>query len=324
MNCLRVSILSLGCLTALGCSACSCEREQHIRIINDADGELGVDLTIPARVEALIQLKKLHDKKAKDMLHKAILNNSAEDVRKAAQAGADIDNDKGGKAPLLLALSLQCYVAFSELIKLGAKVDVTQEVLSIAYNELALGNIKSIILLLKEASDASGYLKHNSSSMIDAILGNIMRKECDLETALELLEIIFKHGADATEVLAKDAVYSGDMNGKRDHCSAIIKLCIKYGANLNRVQGTIRLERVTERYIKVASYTTTTPLARCIVNKDIKSIEVLLEAGADVNQKVYLGDPNHPVNGEQSPLAIAINGSDAKIIEILRYYGANL
>ena len=92
------------------------ESTDIIDVINDTDQKVNIDLKVPARAEALIKIKKLHGQQPQEMLHKAILNNSAEEVRNAVLAGADVNNGKDGKLPLLWALLLKCCNAFEALV----------------------------------------------------------------------------------------------------------------------------------------------------------------------------------------------------------------
>ena len=71
----------------------------RVTIINNTPKPLQVDLTIPEETEAQIKLKKLNQPQSvkttsQDLLYRAIVNDSVADIKKAIQAGADINYTK--------------------------------------------------------------------------------------------------------------------------------------------------------------------------------------------------------------------------------------
>ena len=78
--------------------------DQVINIANNTNQLLSLNLTVPEYTAAVITMTKL--KSAQEMLHQAILDNSAEGIKKAVTAGADVNLYRDGKSPLLW----QCYL----------------------------------------------------------------------------------------------------------------------------------------------------------------------------------------------------------------------
>lgn len=278
-------------------SVISSNADQQINIVNDTASSLNIALPIPARTEAIIQMKKLHSQNTQEMLQKAILNNSAVEVRNAVQAGADINNGKDGKSPLLWALLLQRHEAFAELIRLGSNVHVVYEGVSLVLHSLKLQDAKSALLLLNNGADGSGLINgYNAIQLVISCIGTI-----DDTTVLEIIQKIINHGYDANKVLVDVYLYAIMYN---PICSDIINLAIRSGASPNY--------RI---HIASISY----PILCLAVLYDNKNaFRSLLNAGADVNQKV------RQPNGEQSILAVAIQKGNTEIIEMLVQRGASL
>ena len=251
-----------------------------------------------ARTEAIIQMKKLHNQQPQEMLQKAILNNSAIEVRNAVQAGADINNGKDGKSPLIWALLLQRQEAFAELIRLGSNVHVTYEGVSLVLHALKLDDLKSALLLLNNGANCSGSIGIDAIKLICCCVRSC---KSDNATILEFVQDLIKLGCAPNEFWA-----NGDLYLRRNLSSEIIKLIIKNGANPN-----YRLSCFPNGYYN--------PLYSAIANSNIEATKALLEAGADANQKICM-----PNQSEKSLLAIAIERGNKEIVEMLLAHGANL
>jgi ankyrin repeat protein len=275
-------------------------KTQRVNVVNDTNISMKIDVIVPARTEAIIMMKKLHEQNAQDMLHKAILSNSAEDVRKAVLAGANIDNGKDGKSPLLWALLLQRHDAFEELIKLGSNVKVTYEGVSLVLHASRLGDLKSAVLLIKKGVNISGQWIGSNISILERIYLDFMDKyKSDEANTLELVQELINHGFDANRFLVDGFIYTCNQL-----IPEIIKLCIKWEADPNYVmqsQGS-------------------TPLLSAIKKDNIKAVATLLEVGADANQEVTC-----TTNGiVAAPLLLAIDQSNAiAIMDVLLKHGAN-
>jgi ankyrin repeat protein len=137
-------VIALLYLTSLASSIAN-DKPQVTTIINGTDSSLNVDLTVPARAEALIRIRKIQVKFSQDILHKAILNNSIEEIRKAILAGADVNYIKDGKNPLFLAVALAQTNIVELLLENGAKPD--EKLIQYAIN---LNDIRSAYLIAKK------------------------------------------------------------------------------------------------------------------------------------------------------------------------------
>lgn len=73
----------------------------------------------------LLVSSNLHASDAQEQLHKAIVNNSPEQIKTAIEAGADINMGIGQQPPLLLAVLLDAYDAVKVLIANGANPNIT-------------------------------------------------------------------------------------------------------------------------------------------------------------------------------------------------------
>jgi hypothetical protein len=80
-----------------------------------------VNLPVPEQTQADITLKKLNV--LQDALHEGILKDSAEKIKEAVFAGADINCERNGASPLLWSIMLDKYNAVEALLQSGAKPD---------------------------------------------------------------------------------------------------------------------------------------------------------------------------------------------------------
>lgn len=306
MNCFRVRILSLGCLTALGFAAYACEREQHIRIINDADRELGVDLTVPARTEALIRFKKIKDLGVMDMWKKAMLydleahNKVMEHLKKGEiQAALDI-----------IKKEHNLFIYGYTYIKEAVKHNHTQ-------NDLLIIN-QIIQELINHGLDVDGVWRDfgNLQYHLDIFLKNGANPN-------QVIEI--SKGKFITPLLSQLGLDITNEKTYVNNCSnGQIEALLKAGADANQV--------VT---VRAGSQETWTPLLliiyKCrdnfhIINSAMHYIDLLIKAGANVNQQAIPCpyDINCCLRGAQNPLSLAFNLGLTEIVKVLLDNGATL
>ena len=125
--------------------------DQTISIENRTDFSLNLNLTLPERTAAVITMAKLKSQQElQDLLHKAILINSAEDIRKAVTAGANVNLGKDNKASVLFALLLKKENAVEALLKCGANTDIIYSGHSLLQQAIKLEDIKSALLIVKK------------------------------------------------------------------------------------------------------------------------------------------------------------------------------
>jgi len=255
-----------------------------------------------------------------DRLHKAILNNSAEEIKLAINAGADINLEKDGKYPLLLALLLKRYTALESL--LGAGANVCDSLVEHAVN---MGENKSLTLLLRSSVALTNPHKlleraFEKANLDDAVLlmqhgGRFATSQLGtrLHTSfqwlhrpgsLEFVQEVINSGYDVNSIWALQ-----DSNERADNLyksEALLRLLVKNGANPNH----------TIAY----SGQTWTPLFRAIAFQSKTGVETLLNVGADKDQKVNVRPISwlsHVQGGLYTPLAFAVAIGDNHLIELL-------
>jgi hypothetical protein len=106
---------------SLCCATASDNRIGSAHIVNDTDHTLNAEIGIPKRCQADVTITKID---AQEALFKAIRKDSVQGVRNAVRDGADVDQMIQDKTPLMWAIMLKRVKAATELIHLGATVDV--------------------------------------------------------------------------------------------------------------------------------------------------------------------------------------------------------
>lgn len=187
----------------------------------------------------------------KNMLYRAILNDSPDEIKMAIQAGADINDEnqfKEGLSPLGWAVSLTKSKATQALLecgasttKIGRPVAELQKLASnpIAY-ALAKGDIKTALLLLKH-SKAVDTLKHGSHMF-----------ECALKI---------------------------DPYGIEDEIFEFLQELINRGYDINSSSYTTTSTSVKSAWIS----------AICSRFYSVKTLELLMKNGANPSQLIYNG-----------------------------------
>ena len=168
---------------------------------------------------------------------------------------------------------------------------------------LNLGDVKSALLLVKNGADISGSI-YSVHDVLQLTINCACQRKANNAAILELIQELIRHGYDANKVLANFSVY---VTSEFDHnlSSEIIKLSLKCGANPSYITSP------SPNYSH-------TPLSLAVTYGNKEAVKILLDAGADLNQKV--GSKSY----SQSPLSIAINSENTEIIEILVAHGADL
>lgn len=87
---------------------------------NNTDSTLHIHQIIPSFTKSLALIHLTQIKSLQDMLFEAILNNSADEIRRSIQAGANVNLEKDGKRPLFWAVFFQRVNAIRCLIENGA------------------------------------------------------------------------------------------------------------------------------------------------------------------------------------------------------------
>lgn len=305
---------------------------RKVNIVNQATAPVRVDLTIPGRTEAQIQLKAIQQVRqlnpnAQALLLKAIANDSKEEIMRAIRIGADVNYVQGGMSPLLMAILLKKDKALQFLMEQGAQPNKTMFDYAIEQGR----NIKSAYLLAKRmgfdvnakyriwSQDITLLQFALSQDKIDFELAAILMKdgaycdhdimkhirfysEHDIKHLIQLMQGLLNCGCDLNSALTNNNIYFNE---------EALKWVLQNGGNPNHVF----VENISN------SGTFRTPLFTAIEQgASLSIIEILLNAGADVNQKAKL----YPSDKIQTPLAFAISQNRQDIVEFLIIRGATL
>jgi ankyrin repeat protein len=325
---------------------------RKVNIVNQATTPVRVDLTIPGRTEAQIQLKAIQRSRqfnpnAQALLLKAIANDSKEEIMRAIRIGADVNYVQGGMSPLLMAILLKKDEALLFLMEQGAQPNKTMFEYA-----ASLGYIKMAYLLARIIGlDINGTYCFNSTettllqyAINNAIGCNGCNTSCDIvrttlnegvndyyeviamlikdgaqcddnttahfcavlppNKAMPLLQELINRGYNPSSYLSHSVIYSSE---------EILRLVLKNGANPNHVFAVGNIEG-----------SICTPLFNAIMDGASQSIiEILLNAGADINQKAN-PYPGQWFDTVKTPLACAIFCRRQDIVELLVRRGATL
>lgn len=119
---ISINLLVLSSIVLLNVKAN--DDKSYVDVINSTDQSIRVkgsffDITVPEFSKMLLQLSKLN--LPQNMLHEGIMNNSAEDIKRAVKLGANVNEDKDGNSPILWAILLKRDNAVEALLQCGAQ-----------------------------------------------------------------------------------------------------------------------------------------------------------------------------------------------------------
>lgn len=302
---MKFNKLFLSVLTFISVNASN----ESIRIVNGTDHSLYVDFTIPSHCRADIVITKLN---LQNMLYAAILNDSIEEVNQAIQAGANATWEKDGKSPLSMAVLLKRSNIIKVLLRRITKINSTNKTL--VRDALKLGDIESALLLVKKGADVSQCIDQCMRLCVHALARNVGPSRI----LLELMQELINRGYDVNKIWYTGPDENGHVHDIYRNIEAL-NLFIRNGANPNHIiHG-----------FEGSPWGTSTPLMR-VTNFSNSTympvaLNVLIDAGADVNQKAnpYPNHPNSNLRGLQTPLSLAIARGNTSIIEFLIKHGAN-
>jgi ankyrin repeat protein len=276
-------------------------------------------------------------KPTKDALHQAILNDSAISIEQALQDAVRNSSDtpafsilmkaivsdsteaiksaitpvllegKNNNAPILWAALLKKSNAVKALLECGATADA-----SILQYSVKAGDFKTALLLVRSGIDISQVMQ-------DCMFEAYRYTNATPELALEFIEELIARGYNINDIWK---VFSYGLHEfEKDPQHRVLKLFIKKGANPNHDLGTI--VGFTYNLGKTPLLLFLTRFNRTLCDK--KAIEILLNAGANVNQKAYVnptGGFDHETNFK--PLAYAMKLGKSDLVELLLNHGATL
>jgi ankyrin repeat protein len=233
-------------------------------------------------------------------LYKAAADGRLEDLRKAIAAGIPVNSiDDSGKTALIYACDYQGSDECTEfLLSKGADSDYGDSTTGSALNYACMyGHLKRVKLLLDAGANVNLAGGYGRTPLMYATGG-------EAEDCTEIMKLLLKKGADVS------ARNDGDDDAFTEALSATLwkipveryKLLIENGYNVNGV--------------KTKYYHGQTPLMWACFCGKLDAVKILVEAGADVNQKEK--------NGETAIISAMQSGPDdhPEIVEYLLDHGA--
>ena len=343
---LSIKMIILCSTTLIGANPVK-EPSKTITIENNTDQTLNLNLPIPAQTIAFIQMKKLgkSQQELQDMLHTAILKDSAEEIEQAVQTGADVNMEKENKSPLLKAVLLRKSDAINALLDLGAVVNknIVQHAIdlksyaiacaltvkgnldknnlyfyapgqrknensrSLFYILVAHNQLQEVEYLLRQRPD---FIEGHWDTLVSVLISTI-RSNHTKEISVRLLRLMIERGYDVNNIWNNPNLNSVIKS------TEILNFFIAAGANPNTIID-VPLPNLPRRMS--ASTWKITPLLKTIELGSIESARALIKAGADINQ---LGNVQ-PTDKPSTPLSYAIEYGRTDIVALLLEHGASL
>lgn len=247
--------------------------------IDDKSFQEAVDRAVKDVFESFIKPKK--------RLRKAIMDNSAEDIKKAIEAGAIINFDDHSKSPLLHAVLSKKEKAVRALLEAGANPNIMYQGKKLIHN-LILNKGESTLLFINFGADFSGNID-GQHDLFNYIMGGHSGLWSNLQ--FYLMDMLIKKGNDIkpfyeTTDLSKNLFYqsiSNDIAEKKTTIPPSLFFLV-HGADKNQI-------------FTRSDGTTITPLMiaveYCLKNMKETQLDtalgkagsIFLEYGADINQQ---------------------------------------
>lgn len=330
---------------------------ETMRVINNTDQPLHIDYELPIYNRADTEIRPiLSQQELQDLLHEAILSNSANEIMKVVKAGANVNFFKDGKTPLKWATDLKKLNSAEVLKRCGAIIPCPQNMLFRAIlndspeeikhaiqagadpkygiaravefarpnaiqtlldcgakasigqglKSLAIGDIKSALLLFKNTPVSKDSLKELLDEKCDHrhILEYIFTRIDPTgihDLLLDLVQAIIDHGYDINSTAYKRVEINRkttqvksawiDAICSRFYSVEMLKLFMKNGANPNQLI-----------YDTSATWT---PLFIAIQANNLSAVKYLLEVGANIHQQCAPIPGRRGSGTQMTPLAYA-------------------
>ena len=220
------------------------------------------------------------------ILLKAIMNGTSEEIKTAFEPIINQGIDK--KTPLVWAVLLKKSNAVKALIEYGAEIDP-----SIVEYAMNMHDFSSMLEIVKSNIDIS---KHMQNYMIRTLIATGHGSK-DEAIAFELIQELINHGFNLNDIWNNPFNNYLFSNG----LEKTLKFFLEQGANSNQIIP------------NETNYST--PLLQAIKKANMQAIEMLLNAGADINQKA---------NSIKTPLSLAVSMGNAELVKLLLERGADL
>lgn len=224
-----------------------------------------------------------------EMLYQAVLKNSAEEVNQAIDLGADVNFVTNGKPQIFWALKLKKLKAFETL--LDNEATINEELI---FEAMRCETYKEAYAMVQKCKNISQKTADTIYELIICDRGN--RKEF----FFEMLETSISFGSiDINErwhALIRD-------NKHNIFTKQFVDFFIKKRANPNYIGNVSQSQYYT-------------PLRYAVLYGDLDAVQLLIDAGADINQKFTHGAKTY------TPLAFAVAVGRSSIAESLMQQGA--
>lgn len=251
-----------------------------------------------------------------EKLYQAILNDSAFEIELALKNGAHMNFMGGGRIhnPLGAAVELARSNAVEALLKCGANPNSNgiicgpHQNISLVYQAVLSGDIKSALSLVKHGSNFSGY--HAGKNVLYYALSFF---DNDEKTGIEFIQALIDRRYNIKDSNRDTNIwylchYPGGQ-GRSVLTKNLVQMLVKNGADVNQ---------------HISSNETITPLGLAVQELNVLGAQLLLEAGADVNCKFSLS------HGVFTPLAYAMHSYSAgqpvnvDMVKLLLQHGADI
>ncbi|HYL37658.1 MAG TPA: ankyrin repeat domain-containing protein [Bryobacteraceae bacterium] len=292
--------------------------------------------TIACLLLAGLSVPRTQAEGAGNPFYNAIRNNDLAALRRLLhQPGAAKNTDRRGTTPLMYAAALGSLDAMKLLVEAGADVNAVNDFGATPLMWCA-GDVAKVRYLLDRGASVTARSKEGRTPLAIAatydgsaeILKLMIEKGADvrakdasgtsvLESAvtvnnLEAARLLLAKGADPNTV--DDLGYTGlaQAAGSSDHSAELVKLLLDHGAKVNVVSGDT-VEIVKNGKIRIGWIT---PLMLAATQADYRAVQLLVNAGAQVNAKDIRG---------LTPLAFAVatDHADPRIVRLLLAKGAD-
>ncbi len=219
-------------------------------------------------------------------LLKAILSDNTEEIKQATQK--IIAEGKNGNAPIIWAALLEKPNAVKILLECSAKIDA-----NIVKYAIKVGDFESALTIVKSGMDISDIIQ-------DCVQLCTSSTNTDSDTILEFIQELINRGYKVNDA------WNLPPNLYQAFESKILKLLLKNGANPNQVI-------VGNRYGNAPLLIATHLAAH-------QAIEILLDAGANVNQAAKVRSYREPVTS----LFVAIAQNNIEVAKLFLDKGADI
>lgn len=302
------------------------------------NGKYVLDISLPAQLiitprteEKIQQYVNPGNLQPQELLHQAITNNSVEDVKKAIQAGANVNQGIGNQPPLLLAVISEKYKAAEELLNNGANPNITYKqkplfMQLIGPNKLEMANLflnKALNLSDQQKQEAINLLLNQPYELDDNVIKALNKLNYNIATNFndpdlnknKWYRLLVKHSMGT-----RQGVPFGHAGLPGSH---LVSFFIKNGANSNQIFTLPDNSTWTPLLLIVDSYMQASNQGNIneghYQSETKKILSILLDAGANINLQAT------PDNNNETPLSLALK-SDTKgeIIQFLVKKGASV